>query len=113
MTDFWSVLGALAVLGLVAALVYLALDARRERRRKTVREVLGIGHLDLYFAEHFPAVAHNFDLVSKGHFNEWAATVDARLQHVERDLGLVAAMREKVDPRVGDLERKLDRLEKA
>lgn len=113
MTDPWTVVGTVVVVVLLGALLYLALDMRRERRRRRAYEAAGVDHMDLYVEEHFPAILRNFDLVTKRRFKDWAAEVDSRLGRVEKDLGLVDGFRERLDPRLGDVERRLDRLEKS
>jgi len=111
--DAWGVIGAVVVVGLLAALVWLAFDMYRERKRRKAYRAVGTDHIELYFDEHFPTILRNFDVVSKRRFSEWSGEVDGRLGRIDHDLGIVASFRSKFGTQMDALENRLDKLEKA
>lgn len=113
MVDVWEVIGALVVVGLLAALFLVALDLYRERKRRKAYRALGTDHIELYFDEHLPTILRNFDVVTRRRFGEWSREVDGRLGRIDHDLGLVSNFRGKFGTRMDDLEGRLGKLEKA
>lgn len=111
--DVWEVIGVLVVIGLLVALLLLAVDFYRERKRRKAYKALGTDHIELYFDENFPSIVRNFDVVSRRRFGEWAREVDGRLGRIDHDLGVVTSFRTRFGDRMTDVEGRIDKLEKA
>ena len=111
----WEMLGYAIVLTLFIVLwLILALFIIRSNRRKKAAAAMGgvpMDHTSLYFEDYFPTMMKNFDLVTKGRFDEWTASIEGRLAKVDDNINVVQGQRKKVDQRLGKLESRLDKLE--
>lgn len=115
MTDAATVVvGVLIALAIVAIIVVIALGvawAFRQSRRRRAYERAGVGHLDLYFDEHFPNVVRNFDLVTSARFDAWSNGINSRLGSLARDLDSLGKARRGLDGRMDRIEKRLTDLE--
>ena len=113
----WELLGIAIVLSLfILFWVLLVLFFIRNNRRKKAAVAMGgvpVDHTSLYFEEYFPTMMKNFDLVTKSRFDEWSGSIEARLGKVDENITVVQGQRKKLDQRMGKLEGRLDKLEKA
>lgn len=113
----WELLGIAIVLTLFIMMwVLLALFIIRNNRRKKAAVAMGgipMDHTSLYFEEYFPTLMRNFDLVTKTRYDEWSSSIEARLGTVDDNIVLVQGQRKKLDARMGKLEGRLDKIEKA
>ena len=113
----WELLGYTIVLTLFILLwILLALYIIRNNRREAAAAAMGgvpTDHTSLYFEEYFPSMMKNFDLVTKSRFDEWSGIINVRLGKVDDNITVIQGQRKKVDQRLGKLEGRLDKIEKA
>lgn len=113
----WELLGYIIVLSLfILFWIMLALFIIRNNRRKAAAAAMGgvpTDHTSMYFEEYFPTMKKNFDLVTKSRYDEWSGTINVRLGKVDDNITAIQGQRKKVDHRIGKLEGRLDKFEKA
>ncbi len=82
----------------------------RDYRRKKAMEKLGIDHISLYFDDYFGVIAKNFGLVRKDKLDLWSRDINARLGKVDDDISFIQSFRDKFDPRLEKLEKRVNKL---
>jgi BMFP domain-containing protein YqiC len=88
---------------------------RNNRKKAAAQAARGIpaDHMSHYFEEYFPSMIKSFDLVTKTRFDEWASAMKTRLARTGETIDNLRTHRKTIDQRVGKLEGRLEKLEKA
>lgn len=106
-----GVLVALLIVAIAVAVAFLVAWFLRSSRRRQAYERSGTSHLDLYFDEHFPGIARNFDLVGRARFDSWSSGISSRLSTLSKDLDSLGKARKGLDTRMDRIEKRISDLE--
>lgn len=94
-----------------ALLIFYVIRTNRQRRAQAVEGEVPKDHIDLYFDEYFPTMINGFDLVTKMHYTDWAASVEDRIEKVSKRVKSATSARKNLDKRIDGLEKKVTDLE--
>lgn len=106
-----GILAAVLIVALIIAVAVVVAWVVRESRRRRAYQDAGVSHLDLYFDEHFPDIARNFDLVSTSRFESWSSAVSTRLASLSKDIDTLGRARRGIDGRMDRLEKRIAEVE--
>lgn len=113
MTDVVVALTALILVVLLVVLGYLLWRGVRRQRKLVAKYGYVPSGVELYFEEYFESIVRNWDILTRSKAESWSADMGKRLDAVGKDVGKLGAFSKGLNARLDNLERLVDRLEKA
>jgi hypothetical protein len=103
-TTFWFVI-IIGVLVLALVLVFFWYLSLRKKRKAMP------SHIELYFDENFRRIINEWDFVGRDRIKDFKKDMGKRLSLVGGDLDILEANKVKLDKRLTNVEKKMDKLE--